>query len=974
MLSSRKLVVLLIIALPLLLGLLCCNFPAKRSISTPQIIEIYQSTVDFSEANQLKYQQDFPRAIAAYETVLQTPTLELADSIYLINQTLYCQLLMNQIADVDSKLQWLESKLSQLPLVLQGLQADYYYNQSRYHFLQKEKELALSNAHQALQQYYQYYPKGHLKIGQTLTLLALIHLKDGNLTDSIHHYSLLANDFFLNQSDLKDYNWENEYILGYCSLLDRAHERGEYHCRATLEKIKSLPFENKWLEARIWKLLANMLKKQSSVAIGKNPFLLKNKKIPLHIIADSLFKKAITIAKNNQDRDLIEFYNDWIINVCRYADSTYFFQAMDIFKKESLGQKDWEIYNAYLMGYYNVLRGYYLQHFAADSDTIIKQYQNFEKLSKGDKKIDYRTYASIYYALRVILQQQQQYHQAASYAKKSFILYDCAEEEIDISLISSISKIDSTKRYCLTTSGFYAMDLLEKFQKKGNPKDLALANAYFDFIEKHGFKSLLDKGEDAFLTFQLEAGSQIYIKALEAASEAWKLSGDKFWLDKMFNFMEHLKSYLLFRDMLKKNESTPKYSLTDSIRIVQGRINEMIFKLKQSSLESEDEVYENNLINTLNNLQNRRKNRIASFTSDVKRNLISLNEVQSTLPSSKGIVNYFSGQNQLFGIYVDRDTVIVFQQNDNFSEFRKDIATLRNCLEKEVKLNQVTIQQYLVSARKLYQSLVSPFVHRLKKIEQLVIIPDQLLDPIPFEVLLTKSVEFDDYSFKKLPYLLHEAEIVYSPSWKVYLHNQSKIQSNFINKNIAFWTNPKLNNTNGLALIEHSVQKEFGDNYVLFNYKNGGKHLFSKEHTSFDILHLLLHASSSKVNRFDNQIRFGDQAKDIIYGFELYQEKFQSKLLVLASCESASGVPKIGEGTFSLSRSFINSGIPEVVAAQYLIPQTTTAPLLSYFYEYLGSGKSAASALHLAKIKYLEKIPKERHAYPRFWAGMVLFN
>ena len=111
-----------------------------------------------------------------------------------------------------------------------------------------------------------------------------------------------------------------------------------------------------------------------------------------------------------------------------------------------------------------------------------------------------------------------------------------------------------------------------------------------------------------------------------------------------------------------------------------------------------------------------------------------------------------------------------------------------------------------------------------------------------------------------------------------------------------------------------------------------------------------------------------------ITGFELYKEKFQAKLAVLASCESATGAPQSGEGTFSLARSFIQSGIPEIVAAQFLIPQTTTGPLLSYFYQHLGNGYGTAASLHRAKIDFLKHTTKERHAYPRFWAGMVVFN
>ena len=160
----------------------------------------------------------------------------------------------------------------------------------------------------------------------------------------------------------------------------------------------------------------------------------------------------------------------------------------------------------------------------------------------------------------------------------------------------------------------------------------------------------------------------------------------------------------------------------------------------------------------------------------------------------------------------------------------------------------------------------------------------------------------------------------------------------------------------------------------MFNQKKKGKVLFLEKHQQFDILHLLLHANSSRTNRYDHLINFGKNVEDIVYGFELYEQKFRSNLLVLSSCESAAGTPQIGEGTFSLARSFINAGIPEVIAAQFLIPQTTTAVLMQNFYRHLENEKNAINAMHQAKIDYINNAKKERHAYPRFWVGMVVLN
>ncbi len=846
-----------------------------------------------------------------------------------------------------------------------SLFADFLFNKGRHHFLLNSPDSALVFTHKSLKLAYSLYPKGHLKTAQGLTLLALIHAKDGNLTDSIHYYSLQANDVFLNQPELSPYDWENDYVQAYSSLLYRAHERGAFYCKTALQKIDNLPFENKWLEARILNLWGNLSKKHSDDTVGENWSLLEARQTQLYETADSLLQEAIAMGSENQDKELKDFYIDWIINTTRFPDTTYFFQAMQAAEEEFSEEEDWQAHRKRLLGYY---------YYGTDFNKVIQYYSSFLEAKEKDPRLDYRKLADSYYSLRVGYRDLGDFARSADYAKKSFLLYDCISEEVDIVQAENIRQIDSTKRYCLTISGFFAEGLLKKYQIEKKPADLSLANAYFDFIERHSFKSLLNKDEGAFLTFQLEAGSRIYAKSLEAASEAWAKTKDEYWLDKAFTYMEYLKSYLLYRDMLREEEVEAGYSMSDSIRLLQGQVNQMLFTSRDQNQASPENLYNNQLINSLNKLQHQRGERLSAFEAKGYRTQVKIKEIQKDLSPRQGVVNYYGGRNQLFGLYIDRDTSLFFQLRDDYSALKKAVQDYRDSLEKEVKLDQTTFQQYLSAGRTLYQQLIQPFAHRLPEIDRLVIIPDQLLDPVPFEALLSEEVDSEAFSFKSLPYLLHQVQIVYTSAWKVYQANQQKIQTDFSNTSIGFWTTPELSTVNGLEVIEKSIQNSFGNNYEVFSQQKGGKELFSKHHPQFDILHLLLHASSNRLNRYDNKIRFGTDADDRVYGFELYKEKFEAKLAVLASCESAAGAPQSGEGTFSLARSFIHSGIPEIVAAQFLIPQTTTGPLLSYFYQYLGTGYGTAESLHRAKIDFLKYTTKERHAYPRFWAGMVVFN
>ncbi len=940
-----------------------CNYPSGPNFQDT-IRDTYTST-NFEEVDLLRYQQNYEQASRGYQTQLQSTDLSWADSVYAINQIAYCQLIMNKVEGVAPWLDRAENLLAREENTADSLLVNFLLNKGRYCFLRNARDSALIFTHKSLKLAYTLFPTGHLKTAQGLTLLSLIHAKDGNLTDSIHYYTLQANDVFLNNPELSPYDWENDYVQAYSSLLYRAHERGEFYCKTALQKIGNLPFENKWLEARLLNLWGNLSKKHSDDTVGENWSLVEARQTQLYQTADSLLQKAIAVGIEHEDSELMDFYVDWIINTTRFSDSTYFFQAMQDFENQFAGEEAWQAHQNRLLGYY---------HYGTDAQKMIQYYSRFLEIKDNDPNTDYRKLADSYYCLRVGYRELGDFARSANYAKKSFLLYDCINEEVDIVRAENIQQIDSTKRYCLTISGFFAEGLLKKYQVGKDPADLELANAYFDFIERHSFKSLLNKDEGAFLSFQLEAGSRIYANSLEAASEAWAESQDDYWLDKSFTYMEYLKSYLLYRDMLREEVVESGYSLSDSIRLLQGQVNQMLFTLRGNDPESAEKGYDNNLINSLNQLEHQRGERLNAFEAKGYRSQVKVEEIQKDLLPKQGVVNYYGGRNQLFGLYIDRDTSLFFQLSDDYSALKKAVQDFRDSIEKEVKLDQTTFQQYLSAGRSLYLQLIEPFAHRLPQLEQLLIIPDQLLDPVPFEAFLSEDVDAQNFSFKSLPYLLHQVQIVYTSAWKVYQANQQKKQTDFSNTSIGFWTTPELNTVNGLEVIEKSIQTSFGHKYEVFNQHSGGKQLFSQQHPQFDILHLLLHASSNRGNRYDNKIKFGRGEDEQVYGFELYKEKFKAKLAVLASCESAAGAPQSGEGTFSLARSFINSGIPEIVAAQFLIPQTTTGPLLSYFYQYLGSGYGTAASLHRAKIDFLQHTTKERHAYPRFWAGMVVFN
>ena len=97
----------------------------------------------------------------------------------------------------------------------------------------------------------------------------------------------------------------------------------------------------------------------------------------------------------------------------------------------------------------------------------------------------------------------------------------------------------------------------------------------------------------------------------------------------------------------------------------------------------------------------------------------------------------------------------------------------------------------------------------------------------------------------------------------------------------------------------------------------------------------------------------------------------KAALVVLSACNTATGKMESSEGTYSLTRSFLQAGVSNVVASLWNISDSQTAVLLTSFYENLAQNKPPSVSLHLAKQKYLKDKADNITGHPKYWAGII---
>jgi len=117
---------------------------------------------------------------------------------------------------------------------------------------------------------------------------------------------------------------------------------------------------------------------------------------------------------------------------------------------------------------------------------------------------------------------------------------------------------------------------------------------------------------------------------------------------------------------------------------------------------------------------------------------------------------------------------------------------------------------------------------------------------------------------------------------------------------------------------------------------------------------------------FDSQ---GHEQDGYLRVSDIHGLKLSADLVVLSSCESALGKDMGSEGIIGLPRAFLYAGARRVIASLWKVDDEAAAELMADFYEALNAGESPSSALSQAQRK-LRRNPRFRDPY--FWAAFFI--
>lgn len=417
-------------------------------------------------------------------------------------------------------------------------------------------------------------------------------------------------------------------------------------------------------------------------------------------------------------------------------------------------------------------------------------------------------------------------------------------------------------------------------------------------------------------------------------------------------------------------------------------------KIQQELVEAEEGLEELRLQEELKNP----KHRMVFWPSATLQQL-----QDQVLGEDESLLEFSLGEDRSFAWLVTR-TGVTFEILPSRKEIEEKV--LRYVNELSVAPSNLHLQFRIAKQRtrahELFTTLFAgKLASQLRTKPKLIVIPDGLLNQMPFESLVADG-----------RYLIEDLQISYLPSANLIelLQQASKSVSNHDARMdlLAFGdplfpqrTSPL--STARRAPVSSSLRRQAWEwdlsslsplprtrdevEYItnllpaerkrLYLGRESTEKAFKQEPLNkYKWIHLATHGLLDERDPGRSAVALaldGNNAEDgFLRATEIADLDLDCDLVTLSACETGKGQLSSGEGIIGLSRSFFIAGARSVVVSQWTVSDISTAQLMKDFYQQLVNNVSKPAALREAKLRMLNSRSVTRHPY--YWAPFVIIG
>ncbi len=363
--------------------------------------------------------------------------------------------------------------------------------------------------------------------------------------------------------------------------------------------------------------------------------------------------------------------------------------------------------------------------------------------------------------------------------------------------------------------------------------------------------------------------------------------------------------------------------------------------------------------------------------------------LRKKMPGDAIMLEYFVGRQFIYIFKITKAGIESFEMAKP-ADFEKNCVAFRKLSDGSMTF---TPEQYAVVANALFEVLLEKPLQGLDaKIERLMIIPDNLLLQLSFDVLPYMRVDAP-----ALPYLIKKYAV--SIAYSNQLVFDSKARARSLRRRVETYggfgleyDNFTLEGFKALHIAGDSVLKKrsagklpnsddevaeiaallHGDAWI---NQQATKDAFFEHAPNYRILHLAMHGMIDEDNPLNSALIFSREKTSedfILRAAEVYGLSLQADMAVLSACNTGHG-DLTPEGIRSLARAFTYAGCPSLIGSLWYAYDGPTREILVTFYKYLKAGKPKDVALRLAKLDYLQHAPPT-YTLPEYWSNLVMIG
>ncbi len=350
---------------------------------------------------------------------------------------------------------------------------------------------------------------------------------------------------------------------------------------------------------------------------------------------------------------------------------------------------------------------------------------------------------------------------------------------------------------------------------------------------------------------------------------------------------------------------------------------------------------------------------------------LNLAQIQERLPAEAQILEYAALSDKLLMWVITRTNFSVAQQNISFDELSEKVLRFLTLFSRPVDDSR---EEMLRAATELYTILISPVEGMLDSKKLICIIPDKVLNYLPFVALASPNTG---------RYLVSDYLTVLNPSSNIFLvctdaalrKEAEKTERTLTVGNPHFDADqfplPELPSSAKEAEV---VAACYASALPLVGQQARESSIKSEMEKS-SIIHLASHYIVDERSPMLSKLILAkeptkpsdkDAFDGVLQAYESYSLNLRrARLVVLSACQT--GIEKYykGEGMIGMSRAFIAAGVPLIVASLWAIDSDSSTELMINFHRYRTRGRlSTVEALRRAQLDMANgSAPRYQHPY-----------